>query len=97
MSARFNPAARTRTPTRSRVADGGLGTTRNSRASTPPNETMVTAFIEETYCTSKEQKGAWEFLSSLTGLACFLRHRTIVPAGLCFATEGLSPARGNRQ
>src|SRR5882724_6692152 len=45
MSARFNPAARTRTRTRSRVAGGASGTSRISRPSTPPNETMVIAFI----------------------------------------------------
>src|ERR1700738_2801165 len=43
MSARFNPAARTRTRTRSRVARGGSGTSRTFRPSTPPNETIVMA------------------------------------------------------
>src|SRR5438876_12399487 len=45
MSARFNPAARTRTRTRSAVARGASATSRTSRPSTPPKETIVTAFM----------------------------------------------------
>src|ERR1700674_1450409 len=45
MSARFNPAARTRTRTRSAAALGASATLRTSRPSTPPKETIVTAFM----------------------------------------------------
>src|SRR6267142_383562 len=45
MSARFSPAARTRTRTRSRVAGGASRTSRISRPSTSPNDVIVIAFI----------------------------------------------------
>src|SRR6059036_354584 len=45
MSARFNPAARTRTRTRSSVGRGASATSRISKTSTPPKDVMVTAFI----------------------------------------------------
>src|SRR5260370_27892747 len=45
MSARFSPAARTGSRTRCAVARGASATSRTSRPSTPPKETIVTAFM----------------------------------------------------